>query len=259
MERKTSGSARRLPPAVVKRDGKSVAFDRAKIESAIVRAGAASGEFPAREAARIARAVERALQARAGVPVHVEAIQDAVELALLRAGHLKTARAYVVYREQHARLRVDRKTMVDVAASVNEYLNHEDWRVNANANQGYSLGGLILNVSGKVVANYWLSHVYAPEIGHAHRNGHVHIHDLDMLAGYCAGWSLRQLLHEGLNGVPGKVEAGPPKHMSSAVGQIVNFLGTLQNEWAGAQAFSSFDTYMAPYVRKDAMCPGADL
>src|SRR5437762_1760265 len=119
-----------------------------------------------------------------------------------------------------------------------------------------SPGGLILNVSGKVVANYWLSHVYAPEIGHAHRNGDVHIHDLDMLAGYCAGWSLRQLLHEGLNGVPGKVEAGPPKHMSSAVGQIVNFLGTLQNEWAGAQAFSSFDTYMAPYVRKDAMSYG---
>jgi ribonucleoside-triphosphate reductase len=143
--------------------------------------------------------------------------------------------------------------MVDVATSVNEYLDQLDWRVNANANQGYSLGGLILNVSGKVVANYWLSHVYAPEIGRAHRDGDVHIHDLDMLAGYCAGWSLRQLLHEGLNGVPGKVEAGPPKHMSSAVGQIVNFLGTLQNEWAGAQAFSSFDTYMAPYIRKDRM------
>ena len=127
-----------------------------------------------------------------------------------------------------------------VAASVNEYLHQKDWRVNANANQGYSLGGLILNVSGKVIANYWLSHVYAPEIGHAHRNADIHSHDLDMLAGYCAGWSLRQLLHEGLNGVPGKVEAGPPKHMSSAVGQIVNFLGTLQNEWAGPQAFSSF-------------------
>jgi ribonucleoside-triphosphate reductase len=253
MERGASGPARRKPAAVVKRDGKSVAYDRAKIESALARAGAATGEFPAQEAARIARQVVRALEARAGAPVHVEAIQDAVELALLRAGHLKTARAYAVYREQHARLRADRKTLVDVAASVNEYLNHEDWRVNANANQGYSLGGLILNVSGKVVANYWLSHVYAPEIGHAHRNGDVHIHDLDMLAGYCAGWSLRQLLHEGLNGVPGKVEAGPPKHMSSAVGQIVNFLGTLQNEWAGAQAFSSFDTYMAPYIRKDRM------
>ena len=142
---------------------------------------------------------------------------------------------------------------MDVNASVSEYLSRSDWRVNANANQGYSLGGLILNVAGKVTANYWLSHVYTPEIGEAHRSGDLHIHDLDMLSGYCAGWSLRTLLHEGLNGIPGKVEAGPAKHMSSAVGQVVNFLGTLQNEWAGAQAFSSFDTYMAPFVRKDGM------
>ncbi len=172
----------------------------------------------------------------------IETIQDSVEHTLAAAGWFHTARAYIVYRDRHARLRADRKTLVDVAASVDEYLEQKDWRVNANANQGYSLGGLILNVSGKVVANYWLSHVYAPEIGRAHRDGDVHIHDLDMLAGYCAGWSLRQLLHEGLNGVPGKVEAGPPKHMSSAVGQIVNFLGTLQNEWAGAQAFSARST-----------------
>ena len=142
---------------------------------------------------------------------------------------------------------------VDVAASINEYLDRRDWRVNANANQGYSLGGLILNVSGKVIANYWLDQVYPPEVGAAHREAALHIHDLDMLAGYCAGWSLRTLLHEGLNGVPGKIESGPPKHMSSAIGQIVNFLGTLQNEWAGAQAFSSFDTYMAPYIRKDGL------
>ncbi len=141
--------------------------------------------------------------------------------------------------------------MVDAVSSIDEYLDRTDWRVNANANQGYSLGGLILNISGKVVANYWLTSVYPPEIGNAHREGDIHIHDLDMLAGYCAGWSLRTLMTEGLNGVPGKVEAGPPKHLSSAVGQIVNFLGTLQNEWAGAQAFSSFDTYMAPFVRKD--------
>ena len=140
---------------------------------------------------------------------------------------------------------------VDVRASIDEYLERRDWRINANANQGYSLGGLILNLSGKVVANYWLSHVYPPAIGLALSEGDLHIHDLDMLAGYCAGWSLRTLLTEGLNGVPGKVEAGPPKHLSSAVGQIVNFLGTMQNEWAGAQAFSSFDTYMAPFVRKD--------
>ena len=142
---------------------------------------------------------------------------------------------------------------VDVATSINEYLERHDWRVNANANQGYSLGGMILNVSGKVTANYWLNEIYSPEIGAAHRNADLHIHDLDMLAGYCAGWSLRTLLTEGFNGIPGRVEAGPPKHLSSALGQMVNFLGTLQNEWAGAQAFSSFDTYLAPFVRKDAM------
>ncbi len=152
-----------------------------------------------------------------------------------------------------AKVQAESPIQVDVQSAINEYLTRADWRVNANANQGYSLGGLILNVAGKVTANYWLSHVYAPEIGEAHRNGDLHIHDLDMLSGYCAGWSLRTLLHEGLNGVPGKVEAGPAKHMSSAVGQIVNFLGTLQNEWAGAQAFSSFDTYMAPFIRKDGM------
>lgn len=142
-------------------------------------------------------------------------------------------------------------TVVEVVSSVEEYLGRGDWRINANANQGYSLGGMILNVSGKVIANYWLSRVYPVEIGLAHRDGDIHIHDLDMLGGYCAGWSLRMVLTEGLNGVPGRVEAGPPLHFSSAAGQIVNFLGTLQNEWAGAQAFSSFDTYMAPFVRKD--------
>ncbi|QNN46461.1 ribonucleoside triphosphate reductase [Thermomonas brevis] len=142
---------------------------------------------------------------------------------------------------------------IDPVASVEEYLTRADWRVNANANQGYSLGGLILNAAGKVTANYWLEKVYPPEIARAHREADLHIHDLDMLAGYCAGWSLRTLLYEGFNGVPNKVEAGPPKHLSSAVGQIVNFLGTLQNEWAGAQAFSSFDTYMAPFVRKDGL------
>ena len=182
---------------------------------------------------------------------HIEQIQDIVEQVLISANYLATARAYIVYREQRTRLRKDRKIVVDVETSINEYLDRADWRVNANANQGYSLGGLILNVSGKMIANYWLSHVYPPEIGEAHREGDFHIHDLDMLAGYCAGWSLRTLLTEGLNGVPGKVEAGPPKHLSSAIGQIVNFLGTLQNEWAGAQAFSSFDTYMAPFLRKD--------
>lgn len=140
--------------------------------------------------------------------------------------------------------------VVEVGNTMEEYLHRRDWRINANANQGYSLGGLILNVAGKVVANYWLSHIYPAEVGQAHRDADLHIHDLDVFSGYCAGWSLRTLLHEGLNGVPGKVESAPPKHLSSAVGQIVNFLGTLQNEWAGAQAFSSFDTYMAPFIRK---------
>ena len=142
---------------------------------------------------------------------------------------------------------------VEVKPTIEQYLRHLDWRIKANANQGYSLGGLILNTSGKVTANYWLDHVYPGAIGQAHRDGAIHIHDLDMLAGYCAGWSLRNLLTEGFNGVPGKIEAGPPRHFTSALGQIVNFLGALQNEWAGAQALSSFDTYLAPYVRSDQM------
>jgi ribonucleoside-triphosphate reductase len=250
-----------LPREALKRDGRRVVFDAAKIRSAIARAGQASGEFGTDEADLLTAQVTKVLihrfsHANPGLPPAIEQIQDVVEQTLIAANHLKTARAYIVYREQHAKLRADRKTLVDVESSINEYLNRQDWRVNANANQGYSLGGLILNVSGKVTANYWLSHVYAPEAGEAHRNGDIHIHDLDMLAGYCAGWSLRTLLHEGLNGVPGKVEAAPPKHLSSAVGQIVNFLGTLQNEWAGAQAFSSFDTYMAPFIRKDGLSYG---
>src|SRR5512139_1158969 len=246
-----------LPREVIKRDGRRAAFDAAKIRSAILRAGQASGEFGKAEADLLtAQVVKVLIHSVRNAPPDIERIQDVVEQGLIAANHLATARAYIAYRETHKKLREDRKTLVDVEASINEYLSRQDWRVNANANQGYSLGGLILNVSGKVVANYWLNHVYPPELGAAHRDGSLHIHDLDMLAGYCAGWSLRTLLHEGLNGVPGKVEAGPPRHMSSAVGQIVNFLGTLQNEWAGAQAFSSFDTYMAPFIRKDAMTYG---
>lgn len=239
------------PLSLFKRDGSEVPFDASKIERAIAAAGQASNQFGAQEASKLAEAVlARLLEFRS---LDVEKVQDRVELVLMEAGYYATARAYIVYRERHGRLRRDRKQLIDVAASMNEYLSREDWRVQANANQGYSLGGLILNVSGKVTANYWLDEVYSPEIGWAHREADLHIHDLDMLAGYCAGWSLRSLLHEGLNGVPGRVEAGPPKHLSSALGQMVNFLGTLQNEWAGAQAFSSFDTYLAPYVRKDSL------
>lgn len=235
-----------------KRDGRRVQFDPDKIRKAISKAGEASGEFDRFEAELITAQALKVLSYsyRKGIP-GIEQIQDIVEHVLITSNHLKTARAYIVYREQHRKLRQDRKTVVDVSSSVNEYLERADWRINANANQGYSLGGLILNVSGKVIANYWLNHVYSEEIGEAHRNGNLHIHDLDMLSGYCAGWSLRALLNEGFNGVPGKVEASPPKHLSSAVGQMVNFLGTLQNEWAGAQAFSSFDTYLAPFIRVD--------
>jgi len=142
---------------------------------------------------------------------------------------------------------------VDPVSSLNEYLDRRDWRVNANANQGYSLGGMILNVGGKLTANYWLDHVYPEAVARAHREGDYHLHDLDMLAGYCAGWSLRMLLAEGFNGVANKVESGPPRHLRTALGQMVNFLGTLQNEWAGAQAFSSVDTYLAPFVRVDGL------
>ena len=238
------------PVAVIKREGRTVAFDERKISDALARAGAATGEFGIGRAAELARVVTERLSRRV---TGIEQIQDEVERVLGESGHLATARAYIVYREQHRALRRDRSVAVDVERSVNEYLARQDWRVHANANQGYSLGGLILNVSGKVIANYWLNHVYPPEVGLAHREADLHIHDLDMLSGYCAGWSLRTLLNEGLNGVPGKVEAGPPRHLSSVVGQIVNFLGTLQNEWAGAQAFSSFDTYLAPFVRNDSL------
>ena len=231
-----------------KRDGSQVPFAAEKITRALVAAGRATGEYPAEQGEALCQAVLLRLPAD---ELEVEQVQDVVERVLMEAGYYATARAYIVYREQHGRRRRDRKALVDVAASMNEYLSREDWRVRANANQGYSLGGLILNVAGKVTANYWLDEVYSPAIGAAHREGDLHIHDLDMLAGYCAGWSLRTLLNEGFNGISGRIEAGPPRHLSSALGQMVNFLGTLQNEWAGAQAFSSFDTYLAPFVRKD--------
>lgn len=237
---------------LIKRDGSVKDFDANKIVAAIAKAGKATGEFDESRAARITE--ERVLPSLIAlnlVTPHIEQVQDAVERALFEEGFFKTLRAYIVYREQRQKARDARQSWVNVESSINEYLQQLDWRVNANANQGYSLGGLILNVSGKVVANYWLNYIYPAEIGRAHREADFHIHDLDMLSGYCAGWSLRTLLTEGLNGVPGKVEAGAPKHLSSATGQIVNFLGTMQNEWAGAQAFSSFDTYLAPFIKKD--------
>ncbi len=241
-----------LPTSIIKRSGALTEFDQDKITSAIEKAGAATGEFGPSEAMILSGQACKVIAHRFGdAAPTIEEVQDIVEQTLISANHFETARAYIVYRERRRQARRDRATFVDVTSSVNEYLSRADWRVNANANQGYSLGGLILNVSGKVIANYWLSHVYPAEVGDAHRNGSMHIHDLDMLSGYCAGWSLRTLLNEGFNGVANKVESAPPKHLNSAMSQMVNFLGTLQNEWAGAQAFSSADTYLAPFVRVD--------
>ena len=238
--------------SVTKRDGTLAPFDSNIIYNAIKKAGESTGEFGESESWLLTSQVLKVLKHKfsESLPT-IEHIQDIVEQVLISANYFATAKAYILYRDQRNRARTDRKVMVDVESSINEYLEKLDWRVNANANQGYSNGGLILNVSGKVTANYWLSHVYPAEVGEAHRNGDIHIHDLDMLAAYCAGWSLKNLLHEGFNGVPGKTEAGPAKHLSAAVGQMVNFMGTLQNEWAGAQAFSSVDTYLAPYIRAD--------
>lgn len=238
--------------SVTKRDGTLAPFDSNRIYNAILKAGTTTGEFSEQESWLLTAQVLKVLKYKFAESLpSIEQIQDIVEQVLISANYFATAKAYILYRDQRNRMRADHKVMVDVESSINEYLEKLDWRINENANQGYSNGGLILNVSGKVTANYWLSHVYPSSIGEAHRNGDIHIHDLSMLAAYCAGWSLKNLLHEGFNGVPGKAEAGPAKHLSAAVGQMVNFMGTLQNEWAGAQAFSSVDTYLAPYVRVD--------
>ena len=240
--------------SVIKRDGTLSPFDSDRIFNAILKAGESTKEFGEQESYLLTGQVLKVLDHKFSDSVpSIESIQDIVEQVLISANYFATAKAYILYRDQRNRVRGDQKVVVDVESSINEYLERLDWRVNANANQGYSNGGLILNVSGKVTANYWLSHVYPANVGEAHRNGDIHIHDLDMLAAYCAGWSLKNLLHEGFNGVPGKAEAGPAKHLSAAIGQMVNFMGTLQNEWAGAQAFSSVDTYLAPYIRADHM------
>ncbi len=237
---------------VTKRDGTLAPFDSTKIYNAVLKAGTTTGEFGEQESWLLTAQVLKVLKHKFSESLPcIEQIQDIVEQVLISANYFATAKAYILYRDQRNRAREDHKVMVDVESSINEYLEKLDWRINENANQGYSNGGLILNVSGKVTANYWLSHVYPAKVGEAHRNGDIHIHDLSMLAAYCAGWSLKNLLHEGFNGVPGKAEAGAPKHLSAAVGQMVNFMGTLQNEWAGAQAFSSVDTYLAPYIRAD--------
>lgn len=236
---------------IQKRNGAVVDFDSSKIAGAIAKAFAAVGTPDVAAIGVITDEVMAALEKKFSESIpQVEDTQDIIEQTLINYDYSAVAKAYILYREKRNEARSDKNVVVEVEKTIAEYLNRLDWRVNANSNQGYSLGGMILNTAGKVTANYWLSHVYPKYIGEAHRNGDVHIHDLDMFSGYCAGWSLRALLEEGFNGIADKIESGPPKHLSSAVAQMVNFLGTLQNEWAGAQAFSSFDTYMAPFVKK---------
>lgn len=236
---------------IQKRNGEIVAFESSKIAAAIEKAAQSVENLEQVQAQELSKKIEEHYWKKNSGPVaSVEKIQDGVEKTLMDEGHFETAKAYILYREQHRKTRESKKIIVDVESTMTEYLKRTDWRVQANSNQGYSLGGLILNTAGKITANYWLSHIFSPEADRAHRSGDIHIHDLDLFCGYCAGWSLRQLLAEGFGGVPNRVDCKAPTHLSSAIGQMVNFLGTMQNEWAGAQAFSSFDTYLAPYVKK---------
>ncbi len=239
---------------VHKRNGDVVDYNVDKIEAAIEKAAKAVGKNDKVVPETLAKEVDMQLEEMFvdKIPT-VEEIQDVVEETLIKFDYADMAKAYILYRDKRRMVRENKKVVVDVDNTITEYLNRNDWRVHANSNQGYSLGGMILNTAGKVTANYWLSSIYPQSVGDAHRNADFHIHDLDMFSSYCAGWSLRALLEEGFNGVPDKVESSAPKHLSSAVAQMVNFLGTLQNEWAGAQAFSSFDTYMAPFVKKYAL------
>lgn len=237
---------------VQKRDGSIVDFDATKIAHAIEKAmQAVNFQETHTITALVDDVIKRMIAQKITLPT-VEIIQEFVESTLIQHDYEEVAKAYIRYRAQRNQLRESKNIMLNVENTMNEYLQRSDRRVNANANSWYSLGGLILNTSGKVTANYRLSHIYPSEIGNLHRNGDVHIHDLDMFTWYCAGRSLRQLLEEWLNGVPTRLESTPPKNLQSAVNQMVNFLGTLQNERAGAQAFSSFDTYLAPFVHKHA-------
>jgi len=239
--------------AIKKRDGQIVNFDKEKIFNAIFKAAKSVGGEDTKIAKDLAQKVESVLDAKFGnleVPT-VEDVQDIVEKVLIEEGHAKTAKAYILYRNQHNKLRESENLLVDINKIMTGYLGQLDWRVKENSNVHYSIGGLILHNSGSVVANYWLNEVYDNEIAKAHKDGDFHIHDLSMFSGYCAGWSLRQLIEEGFGGVKNKISSKPPKHMNTLIHQMINFLGTLQNEWAGAQAFSSFDTYLAPFVRAD--------
>ena len=238
---------------VVKRDGKVVPFDLSKISTAIFQAfDACQKQFNQDIIDFLALKVTAQFEPKiVDGKIEVEHIQDAVESVLIKAGYDDVAKAYIIYRRQREKIRNLNATMVDYKAIIDNYLNINDWRVKENSTVTYSVGGLILSNSGAVTANYWLSEIYDDEIGNAHRNADIHIHDLSMLTGYCAGWSLKQLIQEGLGGVPGKITSAPAAHLSTLCNQMVNFLGIMQNEWAGAQAFSSFDTYLAPFVKVD--------
>ena len=236
---------------VKKRNWAITTFDRAKIEDAIIASIKASGWDDYESAKTITDIAITLVEAKVWKDIpNVELIQDEVEKALIKEGYDKVAKNYILYRQKRSEQRSDKNVVIEVGQSMEEYLTKADWRVNANANSGYSLGWMILNLSWKITANYWLSHIYPAEIGNLHRNADIHIHDLDMFSGYCAGWSLRALLEEGFNGSDKRVDSGPAKNLQAAVNQMINFLWTLQNEWAWAQAFSSFDTYLAPFVHK---------
>ena len=238
---------------VVKRDGKIKDFNIEKIVDAIRLAFEAKGkEFNSSIIDFLALKVTAHFQSKIKESlIHVEDIQDSVETVLIQAGYDDVAKAYILYRRQHENVRKAKNTLLDYKSLVNNYLQVNDWRVKENSTVTYSVGGLILSNSGAITANYWLSEVYDDEVANAHRKGDIHIHDLSMLTGYCAGWSLKQLIQEGLGGVIGKITSSPAKHLSTLCNQMVNFLGIMQNEWAGAQAFSSFDTYLAPFVKVD--------
>ena len=238
---------------VLKRDGKVVDFSISKISAAITKAFDAVGrQYHPSVIELLALHVTADFDSkiRDGM-IAVEDIQDSVEKVLSESGYADVAKAYILYRKQREKVRNINSTLLNYKDLVDNYLQINNWRVKENSTVTYSVGGLILSNSGAITANYWLSEVYDEEIAEAHRSAAIHLHDLSMLTGYCAGWSLKQLIQEGLGGVPGKITSSPAAHLSTLCNQMVNFLGIMQNEWAGAQAFSSFDTYLAPFVKVD--------
>ena len=243
--------------SVVKRSGEIADYDRTKISTAIGKAiEAVTKQKNPERASELTDIVEEKLRLQlAGNRAHsipaIEEIQDIVESVLIENKEVEIAKAYILYRARHEAVRDTKRLMIDINNTMDGYLGQSDWRVNENANVNFSLGGLILHNSGTITANYWLNNIYSKEIAEAHKTCAFHIHDLSMFSGYCAGWSLRQLIQEGLGGVPDKITSTPATHLSTLVNQMVNFLGILQNEWAGAQAFSSFDTYLAPFIKAD--------